>query len=146
MPVIYYYLIKSVRTNAFTWRLFHRPSQRIMIGFVNASFVIHVCVCVCVCVFYPRCLAAAHTFYYELLGSTIDGKFSQEHSVISALVSLCKQCPSQRILLSTPEAKLLLFGKTLAIAVLPATGKEHALLLKQGRTKSDSTLDLLLLL
>ena len=48
VPVIYYYLIKSVRTNAFTWRLFHRPSQRIMIGFVNASFVIRVCVCVCV--------------------------------------------------------------------------------------------------
>lgn len=45
VPVIYYYLIKSVRTNALTWKLFHRPGQRTTVGFVDASSVIHVCMC-----------------------------------------------------------------------------------------------------
>lgn len=77
---------------------------------------------VCVCSFHS---ALAHTFYYKLLGFTIEGNFSQEHNVISALFSLCKQSPPQRIRPSTPEAQLLLFGKMLAISVLAAAGNEH---------------------
>lgn len=65
VPVIYYYLIPSVKTNAFTWELFHRLSQEGMTGFVNATFTI------CVSVLLSLCWAVSHTFYCQLWGFTI---------------------------------------------------------------------------